>query len=429
MAVRLLLATLLLSAGYVLTEEDSKKPAANAERRDLKQDPKWVKTVHGAIDRGVKWLLSRQEHSGRFPPFEDSRGYYELGMHALATYTIIHGGHPLDSKETLRALRTLRKLYERHVNSMYTYEVGLVLLTLEAKYFAAPLDQHGKRIKRKKKPKISPEDRDMATKLAVWLQTKQQPGGLWRYPHGGQDLSNTQYAALGLWAAQRLGVPVNTGVIERMLDEVMARQQKGGKKVPFILDPKLRREKDTGERRSGTFIHARGWKYMPTEVTTTSDGKRIKRVYPYSGSMTSAGIAALAIGRVTLGKSIDKAQDRRLRRAMWEGLAWLQNNWDLMDNPGQPGNWPFYWLYGLERCARLSGVEFIGHHDWYVEGANRIMADQRANGSWPKRQRMRPPGGQNVRWWSDQVDTCFAVLFLARSTPEIKTPPPTITGG
>ena len=57
------------------------------------------------------------------------------------------------------------------------------------------------------------------------------------------------------------------------------------------------------------------------------------------------------------------------------------------------------------------------------------MADQRANGSWPKTQRMRPPGGQNVRWWSDQVDTCFAVLFLARSTPEIKTPPPTITGG
>ncbi|MHC4957242.1 MAG: hypothetical protein ACYTGN_02620 [Planctomycetota bacterium] len=42
---------------------------------------------------------------------------------------------------------------------------------------------------------------------------------------------------------------------------------------------------------------------------------------------------------------------------------------------------------------------------------------------------MRAPGGANERWNSDQVDTCFAVLFLARSTPERKTPPPTITGG
>ena len=42
---------------------------------------------------------------------------------------------------------------------------------------------------------------------------------------------------------------------------------------------------------------------------------------------------------------------------------------------------------------------------------------------------MKPKGDQNVRWWSDQVDTCFAILFLTQSTPEIKTPPPAITGG
>ncbi len=134
MAVRLLLATLLLSVGPTLADEDPERPAGNAQeketRKDLKKDPEWVKRVHGSIDRGVKWLLSKQEHSGRFPPFEDSRGYYELGMHALATYTIIHGGHPLDSKETFKALKTLRKLYERHFSSMHTYEVGLVLLTL-----------------------------------------------------------------------------------------------------------------------------------------------------------------------------------------------------------------------------------------------------------------------------------------------------------
>ena len=61
-------------------------------------------------------------------------------------------------------------------------------------------------------------------------------------------------------------------------------------------------------------------------------------------------------------------------------------------------------------------------------GATRLIPDQRPDGAGPKTQRMRPPGDQNVRWWSDQVDTCFAILFLTQSTPEIKTPPPAISG-
>ncbi len=71
----------------------------------------------------------------------------------------------------------------------------------------------------------------------------------------------------------------------------------------------------------------------------------------------------------------------------------------------------------------------MGGHDWYLMGAKRLIIDQRENGSWPKTQRMKPPGDQNVRWWSDQVDTAFAVLFLCRGTPELDIPPPTITGG
>jgi len=192
--------------------------------------------------------------------------------------------------------------------------------------------------------------------------------------------------------------------------------------------------KETGERHSGTTIDARGWYYMPPETTTGPDGKVRTITYPYSGSMTSAGIAVLAIGRDILGTDdlwLDAARDRHLRRAMWEGFAWLQDNWDLEDNPGQPGNWPFYWLYGLERCCRLAGLEYVGRHDWYLMGAKRLMIDQRENGSWPKSQRMHPPANQdqNTRWWSDQVDTAFAILFLCRSTPELDIPPPTITGG
>ena len=422
MAVRFLLPALLLLCSVELSAAD----------KDPKDDPKFIRAVGTGIEKGVAWMLSKQSPTGKFPAFEDPRGQvYELGMHALGTLAVLKGGHPLDSIEVTKALKMLRTLYERNQSVLKTYEAGLVLMALEAKYTAVPpRKKPGQKVKPpKKKFKVSAADRKWIEEISLWLQTKQRPAGLWRYPESGQDLSNTQYAALGLWSAHRLGVDVDPGVVRRMIEETMRRQQKQGVSVPFILDPKLH-ERKTDERRSGASIEAKGWRYMP-EVVVTEGGKQRKIVYPYSGSMTSAGIAILAIGRDILGPKdrwLEGEHDRHLRRAMWEGLAWIQNNWDLEDNPGQKGNWPFYWLYGLERCCRLSGVDHVGYHDWYYMGCMRLLEDQRGDGSWPKKQRMRPPGGENVRWWSDQVDTAFAILFLCRATPELKTPPPTITG-
>jgi hypothetical protein len=422
MAVRFLPLVLLLLSSV----------AVRAADKDPKEDPKFIRAVGKSIDKGIEWLLSKQTTTGKFPAFEDPRGeVYELGMHALGTLAVMKGGQPLDSIEVAKALKMLRTLYDRNVSVMKTYEAGLVLMVLEAKYTTVPpRKKPGQKPKKPRKNfKISAADRKWATEITLWLSTKQRPPGLWRYPEHGQDLSNTQYAALGLWSAHRMGIEIDPGVVRRMLEETMRRQQKQGVPVPFILDPKLHKRR-TDERRSGATIEAKGWKYMPEEIRTV-EGKQIKIVYPYSGSMTSAGIAILGIGRDILGKDdlwFNAARDRQLRRAMWEGLAWIQNNWTLEDNPGQPGNWPFYWLYGLERCCRVSGVEHVGIYDWYYMGCMRLMDDQRDDGSWPKHQRMRPPGDQNVQWWSDQVDTAFAILFLSQATPALKTPPPTITG-
>jgi len=256
---------------------------------------------------------------------------------------------------------------------------------------------------------------------------------MWRYPRGGVDLSNTQYAALGLWSAHRLGIEIDKGVVRRMLEDVMLRQQPPGIRVAFYPDPEgtiRRMRKKGGESRSGTMIDARGWYYAPPERIKTK-ARVIERMFPYSGSMTSAGVAVLAIGRDILGTGdvwLGK-QDAKIRRSMWEGLAWLGSNWDVMDNPGQPANWVFYWLYGLERAGQLCGVDYIGLHDWFAEGAIRLMDDQRKDGSWPLRPRRMKPGTGDDRWEKDQLDTVFAILFLTRSTPSLKPKPPTITGG
>ncbi|MGH7163567.1 MAG: hypothetical protein ACREID_08785, partial [Planctomycetota bacterium] len=271
---------------------------AAAGEPDPKKDPEWVGTVHEAIDRGVAWLLSHQQANGQFPAFTDARGdIYPLGMHALATLAVIKGGQPLDTPPAVKALRALHNLYETHQFTLKTYEAGLTLMALEAKYFSVPPRAKGK--KPPAGPKFDPADVAWAKKVALWIQTKQQAGGMWRYPEEGEDLSNTQYAVLGLWSARRLGLDVDKGVVRRMIETVMARQQADGPKVKRVLlspDPRYGKWVESASQ-----DRARGWRYMPDYEQPLEGGKVRKIVYPYSGSMTSAGIACLAIGRELLG--------------------------------------------------------------------------------------------------------------------------------
>ena len=53
----------------------------------------------------------------------------------------------------------------------------------------------------------------------------------------------------------------------------------------------------------------------------------------------------------------------------------------------------------------LYGTEMIGRHEWYVEGAEMLLAAQNADGSWAAKTQVNP-----LR------DTCFAILFLRRAT-------------
>ena len=56
---------------------------------------------------------------------------------------------------------------------------------------------------------------------------KHQRDGHWRYPEDGLDLSNTQYALLGLWAASRCGFKIPESVWFKSLEWLRSRQAAG----------------------------------------------------------------------------------------------------------------------------------------------------------------------------------------------------------
>ena len=65
----------------------------------------------------------------------------------------------------------------------------------------------------------------------------------------------------------------------------------------------------------------------------------------------------------------------------------------------------FYSLYGIERAGRLSGLRFLGDHDWYREGCAYLVRVQKEDGSWLE---PRQRGGSKI------LCTSFALLFLSK---------------
>jgi hypothetical protein len=239
-------------------------------------------------------------------------------------------------------------------------------------------------------------------KLAKWMVAS-QTDTIWRYPGGGIDLSNTQYALLGLAAADRCGIPIPNDPFLRAARHLIDTQEKEGPRVRRILHV------DAGpgyatRTLSNYYDHARGWGYQPGREAT--------------GSMTTSGVSSLAICRShLLGKSAFAGTiAAQTERAINDGLAWLNVNFTVTENPPGGRGWHYYYLFGLERAGVLADTRFLGDHDWYREGAEYLVANQNRTGSWPRL------GRRGRRGQDSLSDTCFALLFLRRATVPVRVP-------
>ena len=185
--------------------------------------------VAEAIVRSSNWLLKRQQDDGSWMSREAGRGY-PLGPTALATLALLKAGIPAGHPKIEKAFA-----YMRQQKLDRTYEVAILLMCLDAKYdgahdgFAVELvDRYGQRVVTDPcATQISKEDLAWM-KQGVDFLVKNQTSGYWRYPDGGFDLSNTQYALLGLKAADRCGLNVPSAVWKSALDFLLGFQATDG---------------------------------------------------------------------------------------------------------------------------------------------------------------------------------------------------------
>ncbi|HEX5472638.1 MAG TPA: DUF4159 domain-containing protein [Lacipirellulaceae bacterium] len=308
--------------------------------------------VLSAIEHGVGFLKQQQLPRGNWPEFPG----YDGGVTGLCTLALLDSGVGPNDPTVRQALAYLRGL---ELDKTYTVSLQtMVLCAAEPK-----------------------RDMLLIRRNAQWLEAHQIKDGprkgAWSYPGPGGDNSNSQFAVLALYDAQRVGVE-----IDRHTWEMAAK---------YWRDT----QNDDGS-----------WGYVPGDAGT--------------GSMTCAGIGGLAVSSAAL-ESGDAAiengkvaccrphvEDDRLDRA----IDWLGQRFSVNHNPRPAGGGQsclYYYLYGLERAGRLTAHRFIGKHDWYREGAEFLVREQDSlshywKGTW------YAEGGTN----GPRISTAMALLFLSK---------------
>lgn len=348
--------------------------------------------VNDAIDRGAAYLVSLQRSDGSW---SDGFAQYVSGTTALNLLALLHAGRKPESPEIARGFGFLRGKPFQH-----TYSVACLLLALEAKYFPGGAEDKNAYIERPRlaKQRISEEDQIWIRDAATWLVQQQGAGfapaqrefnPVWRYPQGGYDLSNTQYALFGLAAANRCGV-ATTKVWLPALRWLLGAQEKEG---PAVDVYHYVRRGELIERRYEP-AKARGFSY-------TLD----RSAY---GSMTSAGLCSLILCQQALYKNeaFQSGWQQRTRESIRDALAWLQEYFDMSENVFAGGAWWQYYLFNMERTGVLLDMRYIGTRDWYLEGAEELMSIQERHGV-----------------FGDPIGTAFAILFLKRATVPAMTSP------
>ena len=187
-------------------------------------------------------------------------------------------------------------------------------------------------------------------------------------PSDTSDNSNTQFALLALWVAQRHGVTT-----QRSMRMIVRRFQ-------------------SSQNPDGSW----GYGYL------FGGGLRERP------AMTCVGLLGLAVGLgiappARAGNEQKPADLDRIRA----GFAALNKS------VGKPvGKWrnqpltDLYFLWSVERVGVLYSLPTIGENDWYRWGAEMLIANQQKRGHWT---------GGGYPGSTSTLDTCLALLFLKRA--------------
>jgi hypothetical protein len=330
---RLIAVQLVPSALLVLASTFAQHPPQEEPALPLK--------VERAIARALRWLEQEQRPDGTWAGHETD---HPGGVTALVCLARWKAGV---AREDPALVRGLRAIATTRFQTTYSAAVHLML---------------GAALRETPSATTGAAFADASLKESFDFLVGAQVEGLWAYPSGTVDVSNTQFALLGLRAGSKLGFEVPPRILERSANALFRSQ----------VD-------------SGAFAYRDGDVGRGGETAATLAGFAV--------------IAELGRRNPNVESVLAKKKDR-LKKAE----AWLESRFDVArpayGDLGWTASWQYAWLWAVERWCGLTGRTKVGAHDWYAEGAEYLVLHQKEKGDFE----------------GSIESTCFALLFLRRAT-------------
>ncbi len=400
--------------------------------------------INRAVAKGVAYLkkevLARARLYHRSELADVAPGNAHLGALALAGLALLECNVPPDDSSVQIAAESIRNAADQ-LHATYTLATAILFLDrLQANFQQAKLvrnsqndrSAHGKLV----------DDRDLICSLALRLMARQDVGGFWGYglprvskgeekatlqlalagktpgkTFGYSNVSNSQFAALALWAAKRHGVPVRPA-LEAVAHAARAQQTPEGTwhydrnlamkhtsacagLIFLALERGLQEE---NIQRSG------GKTVDPKLNKNILDDPAVAKAMNYLGKMLAKPPVLSAQKKEERHQNAQKIKEYYEHYENNKGVSPPPVGWSMdfafsgtiigADSWGD-----LYLLWSLERVGVIYDVKTIqpkGGKDWYLWGSEIIVANQKEEGQWED----RFPG---------VPDTCFALLFLKRA--------------
>lgn len=320
-----------------------------------------------------------------------------IGMCILKHYKEAGYDHP-KVNEAVQAIRAALK--EGMPSQQAIYNTGLCLI------FLLELDR----------VQYRPE---MEQLLTLLINAQQAKGGFGYPGRDTGDTSMTQYGVLGMWACLMAGISVPIDNWDRAANWLLRTQDPGGGYGYQGVDPGTFKLTQQSEVRLSLGAAGLG------SVCICADTLLLFKPEEKEDKNEGAAIGPKALTKVE--KEKEKAPRRQrsknvnpaqVTECLARGKAYFAKNY-TSDYRMEPKQFTHYYMYALERYKSfLAEVDPKQPDDnkWYDEGYAFLAKTQDADGSWHSLEYHVP-------------DTCFAVLFLMRSTQKMIKVAKTFGGG
>jgi hypothetical protein len=384
--------------------------------------------VEKSIARAVEFLKSKQLPSGGWRcndnikeeegGIADHNGLFAMGVASVHGMALLAGGVPADDPVIQRTAKLVRKLAPL-TDRTYDMAAGIFFL-----------DKLG-----------DPEDRNLIRFLAGQLIISQSHTGGWKYPSrkfrdekdvdllfyrlnprsveakpvgtlplylhdtvvfrplfsmsweregdaNRSDLSNTQFAMLGLWVAGRYGVPIDRSL--RLTAVRLSRTQRQNGTWPYDYDGSYHTNATTtAVGMIGMALH---------QVLPPDEGDK-----PDTPSKPVFGKPITKPTKPKIAETIPISRDPRILVGMNAIFTAVPYPTGRMHTQEPIPN--MYEAWTMERLGVIYGFRTIGGRDWYRSYAERLVATQQGDGSWK---------ATSYHGANSITDTALAILILRK---------------